>query len=123
MDPAAHKATIRRLVEIGINRWQPEIFEEAFTPAVAARASQDFGSFKSAFSDWEMEPQELIAEGDVVVARFKCRGTHSGRWMGHDATGKRMEVDEVFFFWFRDGLIENMWSLEDTWTRQQQLGF
>jgi predicted ester cyclase len=72
---------------------------------------------------WVLDLQEMVAEGDVVVARWKCRGTHSGRWMGKEPTGKAMEVDEVFFFRFKDGLIDDMWGLEDTWTRQRQLGF
>ncbi|CAN5737750.1 hypothetical protein BH20ACT23_BH20ACT23_29270 [soil metagenome] len=33
-----------------------------------------------------------------------------------------MAVDEIFFFRFDDGLIKEMWALEDTWTRKRQLG-
>jgi predicted ester cyclase len=123
MDVEENKAVVRRLIEGGINAWRPSVFDEVFTNSAVERAYRDFGSFKSAFSDWVMDLQELIAEGDVVVARFKCRGTHSGTWLGHEPTGKAMEVDEVFFFRFRNRLIDDMWSLEDTWTRQRQLGF
>ena len=29
-----------------------------------------------------MEIVDLIAEGEKVVARFKCSGTHLGEWLG-----------------------------------------
>jgi predicted ester cyclase len=118
-----NKAAVNRLIDDGINKWDPSVFDEVFTTAAVERAHRDFGSFKRGFSDWEMDIQELVADGDVVVARFKCRGTHSGIWLGHAPSGKQMEVDEVFFFRFRDGLIDEVWALEDTRTRGRQLGF
>ena len=69
-----------------------------------------------------MELKELVAEGDTVVARFKCNGAHTGRWQGDEPTNKRMSVDEIFFFRFQDGLINDLWTLEDTWNRKRQLG-
>jgi predicted ester cyclase len=69
-----------------------------------------------------MELKEMVAEGDTVVARFKCRGTHKGEWRGEEPTGKKIAVDEVFFFRFAEGVISDMWALEDTWTRKRQLG-
>lgn len=59
-----------------------------------------------------MELEELVAEGDTVVARFKCHGTHRGRWQGDGPTNKRMSVDEIFFFRFEGGLINDVWALE-----------
>jgi predicted ester cyclase len=52
-----------------------------------------------------MELKEMVAEGDTVVARFKCRGTHKGEWRGEEPTGKKIAVDEVFFFRFAEGVI------------------
>ena len=39
--------------------------------------------FRVSFSDPELEIVQLVAEGDTVVARFVCSGTHSGVWLGH----------------------------------------
>lgn len=118
----SHKAAIKRLVDDGINAWNPLVIDEVFETEAGARAGRDFGSFKSAFPDWVMDLQELVAEDDVVVARFRCSGTHLGRWMGAEPTGRPMEVDEIFFFRFRNGLIYAMWGMEDTWSRRRQLG-
>ena len=65
----------------------------------------------------------LVAEGDQVVGRFACSATPTGQWMEHPPTGRRFEdVDEVYFFTFRDGKIVASWGLEDTAGRLQQLG-
>jgi predicted ester cyclase len=117
-----NKAIVQRLVDDVINRWQIDDLEDLFTPAGAERARKDFGSFKEAFPDWQMELIEMVADEETVVARFKCRGTHRRTWMGDKPTGKTMAVDEVFFFRFRDGLIDAVWGLEDTWARKRQLG-
>jgi predicted ester cyclase len=70
-----------------------------------------------------MEVVELIAEGDMVVGRFRCSATHLGEWLGHAPTGRRFErVDEVSIFRFRDGRIVHAWSLEDSLSRLRQLG-
>ena len=121
-DLVEQKKVVRRLVDEGINGWNLDVVDELFEPPAANRARRDFSSFKSAFPDWHMELAEMISEGNTVVARFRCQGTHLGRWLGADPTGRKMEVDEVFFFHFTDRRISDMWGLEDTRTREQQLG-
>ncbi len=70
-----------------------------------------------------MEVVDLIAEGDKVVGRFKCSGTHLGEWLGHAPTGRRFKgIDEVYIFRVRDGRIVHAWGLEDTLKRLEQLG-
>ena len=55
------------------------------------------------------------------VARFICSGTHLGAWRGHEPTGRRFRVDEVYFFEFVDARIAKAWGLEDTYKRLRQL--
>ena len=117
-----NKEVVRRLVERIINQWHIEELEDVFTQSGVEDARKDFTAFREAFPDWHMELEELVAEGDTVVARFKCHGTHRGRWQGDGPTDKRMSVDEVFFFRFEGGLINDVWVLEDTWKRKRQLG-
>jgi predicted ester cyclase len=70
-----------------------------------------------------MEVVELVAEGDTVVARFTCSGTHTGVWLGHPPTHRRFHrVPEVYFFGFTDDRISKAWGLEDTHRRLRQLG-
>jgi predicted ester cyclase len=70
-----------------------------------------------------MEIVELVAENDVVVAHFKCSGTHRGEWLGISPTGRRFEdVDEIYIFHVRDGKLAQGRGVEDTLSRMRQLG-
>jgi predicted ester cyclase len=116
-----NKAMVRRLVE-GINAGNMEIVDELFAPRAARRVKRLFGEFHAAFPDWREEIVELVAEGNTVAGRFRCSGTHQGEFLGEAPTGKRMEVEEVFFLRAEDGKFVDFWALEDSLGRMRQLG-
>jgi predicted ester cyclase len=118
-----NKAVVRRLIDEVLNAGRLDALEELYTPQTAGAARRWIEPFRAAFPDVQMEIVELIAEGDMVVGRFRCSGTHRGVWRGHPPTGRRFErVDEVYFFELRDGRIARAWGLEDTDSRRKQLG-
>ncbi len=57
-----------------------------------------------------------------MAGRFKCSGTHLGEFLGEALTGKRMEVEEVFFLRAEDGRFVDFWALEDSMGRMRRLG-
>jgi predicted ester cyclase len=116
-----NKAMLRRLVEAH-NAGNMDVMDELFTPELAEQAKQEFTAFRSAFPDWREEIVDLVAEEDKIVGRFKCSGTHRGEMMGIAPTGRRMEVDEVYFLRVQDGKFVGFWGLEDNLTRMRQLG-
>jgi predicted ester cyclase len=122
--PAEHgKALLRRLIEEVINQGRLEVTDELFSPQLAAAARQGFTAFRAAFSHWQMELVDLVAEDDKVVGRFRCSGTHTGPWLGIAPTGRRFEqVDEVAILRIQDGRFVDYWALEDTAGRLRQLG-
>ena len=81
-----------------------------------------FAEFRTAFPDWHEEIVDLVAERDKVVGRFRCSGTHQGEFLGAAPTGKRMEVEEVFFLRTEGGRFVDFWGLEDSLSRMRQLG-
>src|SRR5215217_7120043 len=112
---------VRRLVE-AINAGEEDAaVDELFAPRAARRVKRLFAEFRSAFPDWREEVVELVAEGDTVAGRFKCSGTHWGEFLGEAPTGKRMEVEEVFFLRTEDGEFVDFWALEDSLGRMRQL--
>lgn len=115
------KALVQRLVSEVINAGRTDVLDELCTPRLARGLRTAFGSFRSSFPDWHQEIVELVAEGDTVVARMRCGGTQQGEWLGEEATGRAMDIDEVFFFRLRGDRLDRMWGIEDTWTRLGQL--
>jgi predicted ester cyclase len=118
----ANKSMVRRLVDEVINAGDMDLLDELFAPELAPRMRRLFGSFRSAFPDWREEIVELVAESDRVVGRFKCYGTHQGEFLGAVPTGRRQEVDEVFFLRVEGGRFVYFWALEDNRARSRQLG-
>ena len=117
-----NKAMVRRMVE-GINAGDIEgIVDELFAPRAARRVKRLFNELYLAFPDWREEIIELVAGGNTVAGRFRCAGTHRGEFLGEAPTGKRMEVEEVFFLRVEDGKFVDFWSLEDSMNRMRQLG-
>jgi predicted ester cyclase len=116
------KAMVRRMVE-GINAGEIEAtVHELFAPRAARRVKRLFSEFRVAFPDWREEIVELVAEGDTVAGRFRCSGTHLGQFLGEAPTGRRMEVEEVFFLRAEGGRFVDFWALEDSLGRMRQLG-
>ena len=117
-----HKGMVRRMVE-GINAGDIEnTVDELFAPRAARRVKRLFVEFHSAFPDWHEEIVELVAEDDRMAGRFRCSGTHLGEFLGEAPTGKRMDVEEVFFLSVEDGKFVDFWALEDGLNRLRQLG-
>jgi predicted ester cyclase len=117
-----NKDMVRRMVE-AINAGEEDAaVDELFAPRAARRVKRLFAGFRSAFPDWREEIVELVAEGNTVAGRFKCSGTHRGEFLGEAPTGKRMEVEEVFFLRAEDGNFVAFWALEDSMGRMRQLG-
>jgi predicted ester cyclase len=117
-----NKAMVRRLVE-AINAGAEEAaVDEMFAPRAARRVKRLFAEFRSAFPDWREDIVELVAEGNTVAGRFRCSGTHRGEFLGQAPTGRRMEVEEVFFLRAEEGRFVDFWALEDSLGRMRQLG-
>jgi predicted ester cyclase len=110
------------LLEV-LNAGRLDVIDELYTLETAEAARRWVEPFRLAFPDLEMQTVELVAEGDRVVGRFRCSGTHLGPWRGSQPTGRRMhDIDEVYFFTVRDRRISESWGIEDTTKRIRQLG-
>jgi predicted ester cyclase len=117
------KAVVERLIDEVINAGHLDIIDEIYTPQMAPAARGWITPFRESFPDVHMEVIDLIAEDEKVVGRFHCSATHLGPWRGKPPTGRRFErVDEVYIFRVHHGRIAEAWGLEDTRSRERQLG-
>ncbi|MDQ6748736.1 MAG: ester cyclase [Candidatus Dormibacteraeota bacterium] len=80
------------------------------------------GYLLSAFSPLSFNIEDVIAEGDKVVVRWKNAGTHSGNFMGIPATSKQFSVAGVDIHVVRDGRLAEHWHVVDQFSQMQQLG-
>lgn len=117
-----NKALVRRLVE-AVNQRNLDALNDVAGGAFARLARRWISPFRQSFPDFRMEIVDLIAEGDTVVAYFRCSGTHEGAWLGYPATGKRFEgVDEIYIFRVQEGKLVAAAEVEDNLARLRQLG-
>jgi predicted ester cyclase len=117
------KHVVQRLIADVMNQRNLGALDDLYTPRLATTARRWVEPFLESFSEVQMRIVQLVAEGETVVGRFSCSGTHTGRWLGHPPTGRRFtDVAEVYFFRVVDGRITRVWGLEDTIERLRQLG-
>ena len=69
--------------------------------------------FRQAMPDYNVTHEDLIAAGDRVAVRNTVSGTHQGAFMGHQPTGRRIEMRTMDVHQIRDGKIVITWHLED----------
>src|ERR671939_1616122 len=80
-------------------------------------------TFREAFPDLECTIEDMIAEGDKVVMRFRGGGTHEGETEAFGPpTGKRMEITGITIKRLSDGKIVEAWTNFDALGMMQQLG-
>ena len=86
---------------------------------------QQYEDFLKAFPDGKEVVDDLIAEGDYVVARTTFRGTNRGPspMMGiTTATNKQVVVPSVYICRLVDGKIVEQWVEFDSLNMMAQLG-
>jgi steroid delta-isomerase-like uncharacterized protein len=80
------------------------------------------GMFRAAFPDVHLGVEFMIAEADMVVARWTMRGTHRGAWGGIPPTGKRVSFTGVNIFRITEGKVVEIWNHRDDLGLSEQLG-
>ena len=79
--------------------------------------------FRGAFPNIEVIVEDVIAEGDKVVARCSVRGKHTGESLGTPATQSDIEFTGIAIVRVgEDGKISEAWNNFDFLKMNQQLG-
>jgi steroid delta-isomerase-like uncharacterized protein len=121
-----NKAIVQRAFDAmtaGPDAWRSEhgnLFAESLVghfsgmPPVDASTHLEFGlSTFEAFPDLERPVDDMVAEGDKVVARWTSYGTHTGHFQGLPPTGRRASMSGITIFRLEDGKIVEEWSESD----------
>jgi len=79
-------------------------------------------AYLTAFPDAHVTIDELVAEGDLVTARWHATGTHQGELMGMPATGRSIDITGIGIDRIADGKIAESWQNFDMLGMLRQLG-
>jgi len=119
-----NKATVRRLWEEIWNQNKLAVCDEIFDEIYAAHEKGFVPALRSAFPDLQFTVEDLIAEGDKVVTRFRFAATHQGEFMGVAGTGKAVALTGMWIHRLEQGRIVEgrQWGQWDTLDFLQQVG-
>src|SRR5215213_10236086 len=86
-------------------------------------ARQFAATFREAFPDLQNTIEDMVADGDKVVMRFRGSGTHQGETEAFGPpTGKSMEMTGIIIKRLSEGKIVEAWTNFDAMGMMQQLG-
>jgi len=95
---------------------------ELFASEQAEAARQEAADFRRGFPDVVSTIEDLIAEGDKVVARWRSRATHQGEYMGIPPSGEAVEFTGISVYRIEGGKIAESWNSEDQLGLLRQIG-
>ncbi|HKO95778.1 MAG TPA: ester cyclase [Pyrinomonadaceae bacterium] len=78
--------------------------------------------FRGAFPNIEVIVEDMIAEGDKVVARCSVRGKHAGDHLGIAASNAPVDFDGIAIVRIVDGKIVEAWNNFDFMKMNRQVG-
>jgi predicted ester cyclase len=118
-----NKAVVRReQEELWNHTGNLDAAEELFAPEQAKAAKQEAADFRRGFPDVVSTIEDLIAEGDKVVARWRSRATHQGEYMGIPPSSKEVEFTGISVYRIERGKIAESWNVEDKLGLMRQIG-
>lgn len=88
---------------------------------IDAIVAEEFGSF-DAFSDLTYTLDDILAEDEMVAARWTAAGTHDGEFDGIEPTGEEVEFPVMGTFRVEDGRVGEVWLVADQLGLLEQLG-
>jgi len=130
-----NKAVVQRLFD-AINNGRLDELAQVVTPdvvdhnAVIFMQSEGPGGVEEGirmllqgFPDLRLSTQELLAEGDQVVARFTMSGTNTGDYRGLPApTQQYFESEAIAILRIADGRVAELWGTADRLGMLTKLG-
>jgi predicted ester cyclase len=124
------KAVVLAYVE-AFNRGDVPALRALFTPDGEVHGVLGWGRVDAVASIWgelhaafgiELDVQALVAEGDIVAARYVERGRSRASFRGGPVTGRSYEIVAMEWFEFAGALIRRRWGARDMAAQHRQMG-
>src|SRR5215470_5896756 len=126
MSTEENKALVRRFYEEVVNQKKTAALDQFFASNIVDHSAppgmpegiegsrQMIGMYLTAFPDLHFTVEDMIAEGDKVVARVTSRGTHQGEFMSIPPTDKQRTVTSIDIWRIAGGKLVERWNNSDT---------
>lgn len=129
---AANKELVRNFYQRVFVDWDLALVEQVVHPqfrshdwAAESAGPQGFLDFyagvRSAFPDTRYEVDDLIAEGDRVVVRWRLLGTQQGEFYGIPPTAGSIRLDGIAIYRVANGRLMERWVVYDMHGLIQQI--
>ena len=134
MSTEENKSLVHRYVEQILNRGNMAVADELLasdykryiSPTTAPLSvdvqKQRLAGIRTAFPDWHLTVEDMIADGDRVSFRATIRGTHKGAFQSIPPTGNAVTVSALDIVRIENGKIAEHWGGPDLLNLLQQLG-
>lgn len=126
-----NKKAMRSIIEEGFNQgnyaaldalFAPDYKEHQFSLKTTLEGfKDDIRYLRTAFSDFHLTIEDMVAQNDMVWIRMVARGTNDGPFMG-PPTGKAMAITVMDVCRFQDGRLIEHWGSPDRFALLAQLG-
>jgi predicted ester cyclase len=125
-----NKQLIRMLYGDCINQGRTDLLDGAvatdFVGPNGERGPSGFAAtiqgLRTGFPDIHFTVEDVVAEGDRVVARWQWEGTHSGPFRGHVPSYKHVTNTGIAIYQVSAGKIVRAWTETDRLGALQQIG-
>jgi predicted ester cyclase len=89
---------------------------------VLESVKQFYYSFWEVFPDAQVKTEDIVEDGDTLVARYVITGTMQRDFRGVRPTGQRIELPGISIFHFRNGKCFERWTCSDSLILLNQIG-
>jgi predicted ester cyclase len=122
---AENKALVRRFYKEVYVDWNMALADEVVAPQFTShdwppygptgpKAFRDYyAAMRSAVPDARYEVDDLIAEGDRVVVRWRLLGTHLGDFHGLVPSGRPITLKGIAIYRVESGKLMERWVVSD----------
>ncbi len=126
-----NKALVQRFYDEVINQKNLAALDQFVSPNAVNHTvpaglpqgpSQFLGLHLNAFPDAKATVEDLLADGDKVIARVSFRGTQQAAFGSINPRGKPITVMAINIFRIANGQMVEHWGLADRLSALQQLG-
>ena len=114
-----NKELVRRYNDEIWNKHNLDKFDDY---ASGAESADHVRQFLTAFADVQLTIEDMIAEGDKVVARLHATATNTGPFAGNPPTGNKVDIHSIRIYRIADNKIVETWAMQDRLGLMEQLG-